>query len=148
MKKILFALCAVLLLFSCKEDDNKLNTEENVNTFFKFREHVSQVSDNVISAREPITIRLNEPVESWKVGMELESSLMKLLPRATGVIKALDHQTISFIPSEPLQQNTKYKVSFQLGKVKDVPADLKTFEFELKTIRQDFIVRTNPVYQW
>lgn len=144
MKKILFALCSLLLLFSCKED-NTLNTEENINTFFKFREHVSQVSDNVISSRESITIRLTEPVESWKVDMELAADLMELSPRAKGTIKALDNQTIAFTPSEPLKQDTKYTVSFQLGKVKDVPADLKIFEFELKTIKQDFIIRTNPV---
>lgn len=144
MKKLVFALCAVLLLFSCKED-NTLNTEENVNTFFKFREYVNQVSDNIISTREPIIIRLNEPVESWKVDMELEDGLMTLSPRAQGKVIALDHQTISFKPAEPLKQDTKYTIQFQLGKVKDVPADLKTFEFQLKTIRQDFIVRTEPV---
>ncbi|MGJ8683062.1 MAG: alpha-2-macroglobulin family protein [Nonlabens sp.] len=144
MKKIVLALCAVLLLFACKED-SQINTEENVNTFFKFREHVAQVSDNVISTREPILIRLNEPVESWKVDMELEDGLMTLSPRATGKVTSLDHQTIAFTPTEPLEQDTKYTVKFQLGKVKDVPADLKTFEFELKTIRQDFIVRTEPV---
>ncbi|WOI22412.1 alpha-2-macroglobulin family protein [Nonlabens ulvanivorans] len=144
MKKLILALCTVMLLFACK-DDQQINTEENVNTFFKFREYVAQVSDNVISAREPIIIRLNEPVESWKVDMQLENDIMTLSPRANGIVKSLDHQTIAFVPDEPLEQDTKYKVSFKLGKVKDVPADFKTFDFELKTIKQDFIVRTEPV---
>jgi uncharacterized protein YfaS (alpha-2-macroglobulin family) len=145
IKKALLFLFSLFVLASCtnKTDEEKL--QEQQNELFRFREYISQVSDHVISTREPILIKLIEPVEGWTLGKELDASWVTLDPSATGKLTVLDGQTISFLPEKPLKQDTEYEVKFQLGKVKEVASDLKEFTFHFKTIAQDFIVSTEPV---
>jgi hypothetical protein len=142
---VLLFLFSLFVLASCtnKTDGEKL--QEQQNELFRFREYISQVSDHVISTREPLLIKLIEPVEGWTVGKELDASWVTLDPSATGKLTVLDGQTISFLPEKPLKQDTEYEVKFQLGKVKEVASDLKEFTFHFKTIAQDFIVSTEPV---
>ena len=145
IKKSILFLFSFFVLASCtnKTDEEKL--QEQQNELFKFREHVSQVSDHVISTREPILIKLTEPVEGWVAGKELDASWIQLYPSALGKLTVQDAQTISFLPEKPLKQDTEYEVKFQLGKVKEVAKDLREFTFNFKTIAQDFIVSTDPV---
>lgn len=146
MKKFLLFLITATALISCKDNvTSTVDAEKNNNEFFKFREHVNQVTDGVISSREAIVIRLNEPVAGWRVENELDSDLIQLSPRTAGKVIVVDEYAVSFQPEEPLKQNTVYKVAFNLGAVKEVADDLKELSFELKTIEQDFTVRTQPV---
>ncbi|PZX44159.1 hypothetical protein LX97_01168 [Nonlabens dokdonensis] len=145
MKKALLFMFSLVVLASCNTKTNEEKLQEHQNEFFKFREHISQVSDDVISTREPITIKLTEPVEGWTTGKELDNSLISLSPDVSGKLTALDAQTVSFLPEKPLKQDAEYSVSFNLSKVKKVEKDLEEFTFRFKTIAQDYIVSTQPV---
>ncbi len=145
MNKYLLLFCASILLFSCNDKTTEEKLEEQKNEFFKFREHIDQVTDEVISVADPITIKLTEPIAGWTQGMELSGNLIALSPSIAGKTTALDASTISFKPVEPLQQDKEYEVRFQLGKIKEVEDELSTFNFLVRTIKQDFIVRTEAV---
>lgn len=145
IKKALLFLFSLLVLASCNNKTDEEKLQEQQNELFKFREYVSQVSDHVISTREPIVIKLTEPVEGWTAGKELDASWVKLNPNASGKLTVLDAQTVSFLPEKPLKEDTEYEVKFKLDKVREVSDDLKEFTFNFKTIAQDFIVSTDPV---
>ncbi|MEN8816208.1 MAG: MG2 domain-containing protein [Nonlabens sp.] len=145
MKKVLLFLFSLLFIVSCNTKTAEEKLQEQQNELFKFREHVSQVSDQVISTRESIVIQLTTPVEGWATGKELDANLINLKPSASGKLTALDAQTISFLPEKPLKQDEEYEVIFKLGKVKEVAKDLNEFTFNFKTLAQDFIISTDPV---
>ncbi len=145
MKHLLSFLAFFIVFVSCTEKTEEEKIEEQRNEFFRFRAHISEVTDNEISTSEPITIRLNEPVEGWIPGQELSNDLFETDPSVSGTVKVMDARTLSFIPAEPLEQNTEYEVQFHLGDIIEVGEDLQTFTFRVKTIKQDFIVRTESI---
>jgi hypothetical protein len=145
MNKLLLLLCAAVLLFSCDSKTEEQKQEEQRNEFFKFRGHIDQVTTDIISTIAPIEIKLTEAVEGWTDNKELSSSIIKLSPAVSGKVVATGAMSVSFIADEPLQSDTEYTVAFNLGAVKEVADDLNTFNFFVKTIQQDFIVRTEPV---
>ncbi|MGB5982700.1 MAG: MG2 domain-containing protein [Nonlabens sp.] len=145
MQKALLFFCSFLFLIACNDKTEQEKKEEQKNEFFKFREHIAEVTSDEISVAEPIIIKLTTPVEGWTVEMELSNSLVELTPSVSGTVKALSAQSLSFLPNEMLEQNTEYEVAFALGEIKEVENDLETFNFRVKTVKQDFIVRTEAV---
>jgi uncharacterized protein YfaS (alpha-2-macroglobulin family) len=145
IKKALLVLLSFLVITACDQKTEKEQLQEQQNELYKFREHINQVSDHVISTREAIIIKLTEPVEGWVAGKELDASWVTLEPYTAGKLTVVDSKTISFLPDQALKQDTKYKVKFQLAQVKKVPKDLALFTFICTTIAQDFIVSVDPV---
>ncbi len=145
MKKLLLLSSCLLLLFSCSEKNPKELQEEQAAEFFKFRTIIDQVTDNVVSAHENITVRFTNPQTNWNSGQTVPEDVFKISPEVKGKSIFIDNQTISFVPDEPLENNTNYQVKLQVGKLLQVEDDLKEFNFSFKTIKQDFIVNIEPV---
>lgn len=54
---------------------------------------------------------------------------------------ALNNHTLSFIPDQPFEQNTLYRFDLNLERlIPKIPKEFKTFSFEIKTIKQEFII--------
>lgn len=145
MNKLLLFICSILLLSACNDKTEAEKVQDQNNEFFKFRGHIDQVTDEVISTREAIVIKLTEPVDGWTSGKELSSSIIEMSPAVGGKAVASDSMTLTFLPDSPLDQDAEYEVSFHLGMIKEVSDDLQTLHFYVRTIKQDFIVRTDPV---
>ncbi|WP_164510802.1 alpha-2-macroglobulin family protein [Nonlabens xiamenensis] len=145
MKRFFLFLLSTLLFISCNDATDAEKRQDQQNEMFKFRAHVNQVSDDILSTREPIVISFTEPVQGWTDGKELDASLISFDPGVKGTLVATGPQSVSFQPEKPLQQDTEYEVTFELGKIKEVSDDLEEFSFYFKTLAQDFIVSTEPV---
>lgn len=111
-----------------------------------YQAYVTELSHGIISAKADIRAVLNQPVDSWNKGDELNDDLIRLSPRVKGKVVALDDRTIAFIPNTNLDQDTEYTVSLALKEIiKEVPRELGTLTFGVKTLKQQFNIYTNPL---
>lgn len=132
--KGLFAL-AFLLIISCSKSNKEFNSD-----YVLFKEYIQNFSSGLISAHDDIRVVLAFDIPDWTPETKLDSKLFTINPAVDGKVVALSANTVAFVPASPLKNDQEYKVSFHLEKLKDVPSELETFNFSLKTIKQDFVV--------
>jgi hypothetical protein len=66
--------------------------------------------------------------------------LLQFSPKISGEAYWLNKNTIEFRPESNLPSGKKYRAKFNVGKVKDVEADLSVFEFDFKILEQSIFV--------
>ena len=138
---------SLLFLVGCTNKNNK--SIENLNDLNKYQKYISEVSHGIISAKSDVRIVLNQPIESWNNGDELDNDLLLVTPKVKGKVVALNKRTIAFIPEERFKQDTEYIFTLVLKDiVKDIPKDLKTLVFGVKTQKQQFNVYTEPLQSY
>ncbi len=140
----LFALVS-FLVFSCKK---KEEDDQNQSKLHEYSQYVSDVSSGIISTTSDIRIVLVEPVEDWAIDTELDDGLLTASPKIKGKVMALNNRTIAFVPDERLQPDTEYSFKLKLGRIHDVPSKFKTFDFKVKTIKQQFTVITEKLQSY
>ena len=138
--KLKYSSRLVLLLFlivSCSKKVENFNSNFNL-----YKDYILNFSSGLISAKTDIRVVLAFDNKEWKANQELDSDLFSISPSVSGKVVALSSNTVAFIPSEKLEQNTEYQVTFHLDEIKDVAKTLKEFNFTIKTIKQDFLIKT------
>lgn len=147
LNKLFLLPLIALIIFSCK--DKKEEIKEQVENLYKFREYISDVSPGMISSHDDFRIVLRNPVEGWTNDLLLDNNLINISPDVKGTLKALNNQTISFIPEVPLTQNTEYKVTLHLDDIiPDIPSDFRKFSFTTRTIKQEFNITTDHLQSY
>ncbi len=146
-KPILVVLSLTITFFACtSKTDNHAATFDNLN---KFQKYVVEVSNGVISTKSDIRVVLNTPVDSWNAGDELDLKLFQISPKVKGKVVALDQRTIAFISENGLKQDTEYRFEIELSKIiKDIPKELASMTFGVKTLKQQFNVYTDPIQSY
>ena len=149
LKPILRIVILFLVFAGCKtKQDNPTPTEEfeNLN---KYQEYITEVSHGIISAQSDVRVVLNTPIESWNNGDELDSDLLEVSPKTKGKVVALDTRTIAFVPENGFKQDTQYTFALALSEIiKDLPKELKTMTFGVKTLQQQFNVYTDAIQSY
>mgnify|MGYP000229531060 CR=1 FL=1 len=146
IKSIIPLAISILLFVGCTSKKVKPTPAEEFENLNKYQEYITEVSHGIISAQSDVRVVLNTPVVSWNNGEELDSDLIDVSPRTKGKVIALDKRTIAFVPENGFKQNTDYKFKVALSEIiNDVPKDLETFTFGVKTLQQQFNVYTNAV---
>jgi len=141
-----FFLLLVLVAGCTSKKESPAEQLDNLN---KFQEYVSQVSHGIISAQSDVRIILNEPVDGWNNGDELDGSLIGVSPNVKGKVVALDNRTIAFIPEGGFKQDTEYQFTLDLEEiVKELPDDLETLTFSVKTLKQQFNIYTDALQSY
>jgi len=138
-KKIIFyilglaAVVAVIILITLnfrKRDINSDNPE--------FAKYISAHTSGIISKNSPIQLKLTSAVTDFIKDKEnLPKGLIYIRPDVEGKL-ALINNTLEFTPNESLKSDKEFYVEFNLGDIVDVKDDLKTFNFQFKTIKQAF----------
>lgn len=137
----------LLLLVGCTNKKDK--SAENFNDLNKYQKYISEVSHGIISAKSDVRVVLNQPIESWNNGDELDGDLLLVTPKVKGKVVALNNRTIAFIPEKGFKQDTEYNFTLVLKDiVNDIPKDLKTLVFGIKTQKQQFNVYTEPLQSY
>ena len=139
LSKLLVVVLTFFVLFSCGK---KTDFDSN---FGLFKDHISAFTSGFVSVKSDIRVQLAFNNPTWKVNQELDSDLFDISPSVSGKVVALSPNTVAFLPKNKLDQNTLYQVSLNLGKIKSVPKELEEFKFSFKTIKQDFIVKTDEL---
>ena len=138
-----------IVVSSCKKERKEDKIKEQVNNLFKFREYVSDVSQGVISTQSDVRAVLRQPVANWSENLELDESLFTVSPKVKGKVIALNNQTVAFVPEKGFEQDTEYDFRLKLGNIiKDIDKELKTFNFSLKTIKQEFTINTQNLQSY
>jgi len=131
-RNLLFIFAISLLTAGCNNDN-----PENFQINPEFQKHISSFTSGVISAAAPIKIQLTEPY-SKKItpNQAIKDDFIKISPSVKGKTVWLDQYTIQFIPEKNFSSGETYWIEFDLGKVSDVPKDLKTFKFPFSIVKQ------------
>lgn len=134
----------LFFLVGCTHKKNK--AIENFDDLSKYQEFISEVSHGIISAKSDVRVVLNQPIESWSKGDELDSDLLLVTPKVKGEVVALNNRTIAFVPEKGFKQDTEYTFALVLEDiVHDIPKELKTLIFGVKTQEQLFNIYTEPL---
>lgn len=137
----------LFVLVGCKE--KIASPEEQFENLNKYQEYITEVSHGIISAHSDVRVVLNTPVEAWNNGDELDSDLLRVSPRTEGKVVSLDQRTIAFIPENGFKQDTDYTFELALSEVvKDLPSELKTMTFGVKTLKQQFNIYTDALQSY
>lgn len=138
-----YKLLCVLIAFVFWQSCSKKPVADFDSNFELFKEYISSFSSGYVSVQSDFRVQLAFNKSDWKTNQELDNDLFEISPKVKGKVVALSNNTIAFIPKEKLEQNTLYQISLKLSKINSkVPAELSTFNFSVRTIKQDFIVKT------
>ncbi|WP_107038016.1 alpha-2-macroglobulin family protein [Brumimicrobium mesophilum] len=127
---LLFTL--IIILSGCGKDN-----PENFVINPEYQKHISSFTSGVISSAAPIKIQLTEQyVQKITPNQEIKESFISITPSIEGKTVWKDQYTLEFIPKERFKSGETYWVEFDLGKVADVPKELKTFKFPFSIVKQ------------
>ncbi|CAL1521634.1 MG2 domain-containing protein [Chitinophaga sp. MM2321] len=127
------SLAALSLMSGCRTARKEMNPE--------FARYIEAYTAGIISKQSPIRVHLAGQVNVTHTQNEaLEKEVFTFSPSIKGKSYWIDATTIEFRPDENLQPGKAYEATFKLGKVMDVPAALKEFNFGFKVIKPSFSV--------
>ncbi len=148
MKKLLIGLVAVgvaaagVYFFAFRKTEKAFNSAVNP----AFGQYITSYTAGVIGSGSPVRVVLSHDVaEETAVGTEATLKLFDLTPAVKGTTTWVDKRTLEFKPTARLVSGQIYKVNFNLHRLLEVPADLKTFEYSLQVIPQNFEVTIDNV---
>ena len=147
IKPIFYISLLLFVLTGCKsEQETPAEQFENLN---KYQEYITEVSHGIISAQSDVRVVLNSPIESWSNGDELDASLLQVSPKTKGKVVSLDNRTIAFVPETGFKQDTEYSFELALSDlINDLPKELKTMTFGVKTLQQQFNIYTDALQSY
>lgn len=137
LNRCLQLILLLIVSYSCRKKSENFNSDFNL-----YKDYILNFSSGIVSTKSDFRVVLAFDKKEWTPNQELDSDLFSINPNVSGKVVALSTNTIAFIPSEKLQQDTEYQITFHLDEVKDVPKKLEEFNFTLKTIKQDFLINT------
>ncbi|HEY8958399.1 alpha-2-macroglobulin family protein [Chitinophaga sp.] len=130
----LFLFLATLFVISgCRTAKKEMNPE--------FAKYIEAYTAGIISKQSAIRVHLTSQTNVTHTQNEpLEKEVFDFSPSIKGKAYWIDATTIEFRPDENLQPGKKYEANFKLGKILDVPKELKSFDFEFKIIKPSFSI--------
>lgn len=132
MYRLAFFCLNLALFFSCQSNDEPLETDP------KFGEYIFAFTSGIISAEDPIVIKLAGPYKGpVSVGQELPDNIFEFDPEIRGKAILEDSRTIIFEPVKKLQSGQVYRGTVFLSRFIKTQEGYGEFEFEFKTIKQE-----------
>lgn len=139
MKKLIIIAAITLIIVSinsCKPEQSTSGKSDPL----RFEGIITGFTSGIIPADASITIMLGKPAEVIQPGSSLPSGTLIFKPSIKGKATLADATTVVFKPDEPLPSGTKFTARLKLDKLVKVNDDLKFFDFDFQTIKQDFSV--------
>ncbi|MRI01377.1 hypothetical protein GH721_12615 [Kriegella sp. EG-1] len=144
--KLLMPLILFLFLTSC---GNKKISSEDFSILSNYNEYISEVSHGIISVKSDVRVVLNSPIDAWENGIELDNTILQVNPSVKGKVVALNDRTVAFIPENDFKPDTEYQFNLSLKDIiAELPKELQTLTFGVKTLKQQFNVYTNELQSY
>lgn len=124
-----------LLFVGCSEE-----VQEKIRVSKEFAPYVSGYTSGVINKNQPIQIQFAQEIENIDLNDNADPSLFEIVPEVEGDLIWVNNNTIEFKPKDGFSSGKDYTVHFDLGKVMEVPDELKTFSFNFSVVQQNFTV--------
>lgn len=132
-QSLLLCLALAAFITACKSKAKEMNPA--------FARYIEAYTTGIISKQSTIRVQLSADVNvQHTVNEPLEETLFSFSPSIKGKAYWIDATTVEFRPDENLRSGQEYKAEFRLGKVMEVPGDLKEFEFEFSVIKPAYEV--------
>ncbi|MCD6346956.1 MAG: hypothetical protein J7L96_05985, partial [Bacteroidales bacterium] len=106
-----------------------------------FAAYIQGHTAGVISGGDNIRIYLAQALTGFVAGDELPAKLLTFSPGVSGKAWYLKDGLIEFQPDERLSNGEEYEVSFSLGKLYQLPKELRDFSFSFEVLPLDFSVQ-------
>ncbi len=124
------ALALIMLAAACRQSQAPVRPDA------AFTPYVSAFSAGYIAANAPIRVRLADGLELADTSAAALQKLFSLKPSTSGTVTWQGARTLVFKPEERLRQDESYLVTFHLGRLAEVPDELKEFKFSVHTRQQ------------
>lgn len=143
---LLFVVAFSLTIFvpSCA----KKSLEEFLSDYSLYEGYIEMFSSGYVSRHNPITIELAQDLPKRIMEIGPSKKWFDISPAVQGEVLITNANTIQFVPNEPLDANTEYRISFHLNKVLDVPKDLHVFNFAIQTLEQNFTINIQDIQSY
>lgn len=135
---LLFFLCA-LTLPGCRSDKGPERPGA------AFIPYISAFTSGHISARAAVRVRIAEGLALKDTSHAAIQGLFSINPSVEGTVSWQEGRILAFTPAKRLLQNSGYTVTFHLGKLAEVPDDVKEFKFSFTTFEQRIDLRVEDL---
>ena len=123
-------MVSIVFFYACKR--NQI-APDNI---YKFRGYISHTTSGIVSSESAVEIHFVRPLDQQMDQGPLPSDLLKISPKAEGILLKKDNYTLEFKPNDRLESDTEYSLTLNLDKLfKGVPEEQKTYTFQFKTIK-------------
>src|SRR5664279_212328 len=130
------SICIALLFSSCQKNKKWIDVDP------AFSQYIDAYTSGIVSKTTTVRIKLAaEASTTHPIGEAVDKDLFSFSPSVKGKAIWLDARTIEFKPGENLDPDKLYQVTFNLGKITQVPSRYAEFNFNIKTIKPAFTVR-------
>ena len=146
-KNLVFVFAIFVIFQGC----NKKSAADFNSDFSIFKGIISNFTGGIVSAGSDIRVVLAFDKSEWTSNQVLDDDLFDISPSVRGKVVALSPNTIAFIPKENLEPDTEYQVTFKVEKIvtlDEKSKNLASFNFTLKTVKQDFLVTTEDIQSY
>ena len=134
--KLLFFI--LIAFFSCTSPEQKKATS----SAHQFQEYISGTTSGYIKRSDPIVIKFaSNMIADNETGKTVSGSVLSFSPKIAGEARWASPDAMEFTPVAPLNWNTTYTATLNLGKIANVPNELKKFQFEFHTPEKQFSVK-------
>lgn len=117
----------------------KANKQRIIEVDPGFAKYISGYSSGAQSRIAPIEIEFADPLSKSFTNKKLKE-LFSIEPFAKGTLERINDRVIQFTPTDPLQTDKLYTVSFALSEVRKVERKYSNFEFQFSTFPQKLSV--------
>ena len=137
-----FLLLSLIIVCSCggKNTRTKENLLAPIIVDNGFAQYIAGYTSGVVSAYSQIEIRLTPEFAS--TANKTTSGLFTFSPTIRGKTEWKNETTIVFTPSNPLESETVYTGSFNIGKLSKLDKEFQNFPIRIQTLKKDFTVTT------
>ena len=126
-------LAALFLMNGCRTARKEMNPE--------FARYIESYTAGIVSKQSVVRVHLAEQVNVTHTQNEpLTKEVFEFSPAIKGKAYWTDATTIEFRPDENLQPGKTYEATFMLGRIMEVPKELKSFDFEFKIIKPSYSI--------
>ncbi|MEO8109319.1 MAG: MG2 domain-containing protein [Ginsengibacter sp.] len=133
--KCFILISCTLLLWACNKGGKIIDVDP------AFSQYIDAYTSGIISKTSSLKIRLAADASTTHaIGEAVDKDLFDFSPSVKGKAVWLDARTIEFNPDENLESDKLYKVTFNLGKVTNVPSKFGEFTFNIQTVKPSFQV--------
>ncbi|TDH26056.1 hypothetical protein EXU57_11180 [Segetibacter sp. 3557_3] len=123
-------------LCSCSKDRKPIIVDPG------FSKYIESYTSGVISKKSTFRIQFAaEASTTHSLNETIQEDLFDFSPNVDGSAYWVDSRTIEFKPAKDLESAKVYVVSFDLGKVMDVPSKFKTFSFDVQVVKPSISVQ-------
>lgn len=137
--KFIFLFLALSLgILSCKDKVNVSNAVE-------YKNLIDWHTTVDVSVKSNMEVKVSEEQIVKELTLEELNGLYSIEPKIDGAVEIIGGNTYRFIPTENLDFNTTYRVTFYIDKLVKDPSTVKPFTFQLKTRALHLNVQATPL---